>query len=162
MNYDCGITKENHWFRYRAGGILIHDNKMLFVKSANADFYYMIGGGVRLGETSASCAEREIFEETGIRARAERLAVVCENFFKGVGGTIDGRDCHTVEFYYYMNILEDTAKVCPPQTDDGEELVWLPIETLQDHNIKPEFIKDNIHRILHEQQILHLVEEKDR
>ena len=33
MEYDCGFKKGNNWFRYRTGGILIHDNKMLFVKS---------------------------------------------------------------------------------------------------------------------------------
>ncbi len=86
MKQDCGFAKENNWFRYRAGVILIHDDKMLFVKSAIGDYYYMIGGGVHLGETSEKCIEREILEEAGICANAERLAVVCENFFKGIGG----------------------------------------------------------------------------
>lgn len=46
MEYDCGFKKGDNWFRYRTGGILIHDNKMLFVKSNFGDYYYMIGGGV--------------------------------------------------------------------------------------------------------------------
>ena len=41
MEYDCGFEKGNNWFRYRTGAILIHDNKMLFVKSAIGDYYYM-------------------------------------------------------------------------------------------------------------------------
>lgn len=56
---------------------------MLFVKSAIEDYYYMVGGGVHMGETSQACIEREVYEETGIHACAEQLAVVCENFFKG-------------------------------------------------------------------------------
>lgn len=44
MEYDCGFKKGDNWFRYRTGGILIHDNKMLFVKSNFGDYYYMIGG----------------------------------------------------------------------------------------------------------------------
>lgn len=44
MRYDCGFEKGNNWFRYRAGGIIIHNNKMLFVKSCMGDYYYMIGG----------------------------------------------------------------------------------------------------------------------
>jgi len=28
VKYDCGFEKGNYWFRYRAGGILIHDNKI--------------------------------------------------------------------------------------------------------------------------------------
>ena len=38
MKYDCGFVKGNNWFRYRTGGILIHNNKMLFVKSGIGDY----------------------------------------------------------------------------------------------------------------------------
>lgn len=44
MKYDCCFTKESNWFRYRTGGILLHDDKMLFVKCAVDDYYYMVGG----------------------------------------------------------------------------------------------------------------------
>jgi 8-oxo-dGTP pyrophosphatase MutT (NUDIX family) len=71
---------------------------MLFVKSGIGDYYYMIGGAVHMGETSEKCIEREIFEEAGLNAHIDHLAVVCENFFKGIGGEIDGFDCHTLEF----------------------------------------------------------------
>ena len=30
MDFDCGITKENHWFRYRAAAIIVEDNCVLF------------------------------------------------------------------------------------------------------------------------------------
>ena len=162
MKYDCGFAKENNWFRYRTGGILIHNNKMLFVKSAVGDYYYMIGGGVHLGETSDACIEREVFEESGINARVEHLAVVCENFFKGIGGTIDGFDCHTIEFYYYMKILDDDLSACKHTTDEGEELVWLPIEKFETSKIKPEFIKENINEIINERKTIHVIEERDR
>ena len=135
MKYDCGFEKGNNWFRYRTGGIIIHNNKMLFVKSCISNYYYMLGGGVHLGETSEKCIEREVFEETGIHARADRLAVVCENFFKGFGGKIDGLDCHTIEFYYHMKILDD-VNLCKKVTDDGEELVWIPIDEIKDSKIK--------------------------
>lgn len=39
MEYDCGFKKGDNRFRYRTGGILIHDNKMLFVKSNFGDYY---------------------------------------------------------------------------------------------------------------------------
>lgn len=162
MKYDCGFTKENNWFRYRTGGILIHNNRMLFVKSAIGNYYYMIGGGVHLGETSETCIEREVLEESGINARVDHLAVVCENFFKGIGGKIDGLDCHTIEFYYYMKILDDDLNLCKNMTDEGEELVWLPIEKIEESKIKPEFIKEYIHKIIGEGQTIHVIEERDR
>ncbi len=162
MKYDCGFEKENNWFRYRTGGIIIDNNKMLFVKSADGDYYYMVGGGVHLGETSNACIEREIYEETGIHACAEHLAVICENFFKGVGGTIDGFDCHTIEFYYYMKILDEDLKSCKSRTDEGEQLVWLSLEEISSKNIKPTFIKENISNIISERKIIHIIEERDR
>ena len=58
MKYDCGFEKGNNWFRYRTGGIIINNNKMLFVKSAIGDYYYMVGGGVHLGESSKSYKEK--------------------------------------------------------------------------------------------------------
>jgi len=162
MKYDCGFQKGKNWFRYRTGGILIHDNKMLFVKSAIGDYYYMIGGGVHMGEASDVCIEREVFEESGINACVDYLAVVCENFFKGKGGKIDGLDCHTIEFYYYMKIQDEDLTARKHTTDDGEELVWLPIEEIKASKIKPEFIKENIDKIINGNQTIHIIEERDR
>ena len=162
MKYDCGFEKGNNWFRYRTGGIIVHNNKMLFVKSSIGNYYYMFGGGVHLGETSETCIEREILEESGINARVDHLAVVCENFFKGVGGTIDGMDCHTIEFYYYMKIIDDNMSLWKNVTDEGEALEWLPIEKIAESQIKPAFIKDYIHEMIQGKQTLHVIEEIDR
>ena len=79
--YDCSFEKGNHWFRYRTGGILIHD--------------------------------------------------------------ID-------------------LSSCKRATDIGEELVWVPIEEIENSNIKPEFIKENIYRIINERKTIHVIEERDR
>lgn len=160
--YDCGFTKGNHWFRFRTGGIIIKDNKMLFVKSKIGNYFYIIGGAVQLGETTEKCIEREIFEEAGIKVKADHLAVVCENFFKGVGGAIDGFDCHTMEFYYLMTIQEDCVDTNRKETDEGEELVWVPIEEIPDSDIKPSFMKEYIKEITNGDKIIHVIWEKDR
>ena len=160
--YDCGFSKENNWFRYRTGGFLIHDDKMLFVKSKIGNYYYMIGGGVHLGESSKQCIEREIYEESGIRAKVDYLAVVCENFFKGKGGIIDGFDCHTLEFYYRMTMPDGEFEKCKSSTDDNEELVWLKIDEIEHSEIKPTFIKERIIEILTNKTTLHIIEERDR
>lgn len=122
----------------------------------------MVGGGVQLGETSETCIEREIYEETGMHTCVERLAVICENFFKGVGGTIDGLDCHTIEFYYYMKVSDEDLKLCKNKTDDGEQLVWLPLEEIASKEIKPAFLKENISNIINEKNIIHIINERDR
>lgn len=158
--YDCGFSNSEKWFRFRTGAILINNNKMLFVKCDIGNYYYMIGGGVRLGETSKDCIEREVLEETGITAKADRLTVVCENFFKGKGGAIDGLDCHGIEFYYLMDI-EDMSSL-GKATDCGEKLVWLSVDEIKKSFIKPEFIKERIEEMIHSKEIIHIIEERDR
>ena len=157
---DICFTKENSWFRYRTGAFILKDDKMLFVKSKFGGYFYMIGGGVSLGETSVDCIEREILEETGINAKVERLAVVTENFFKGEGGTINGLDCHTIEFYYLVKVIDDSNVFS--KTDDGEELVWIPIAEIKNSFFKPSFIPEKIDEIINGKNILHIIEERDR
>lgn len=122
----------------------------------------MIGGGVHMGETSVSCIEREIFEEAGISAHVVHLAVVCENFFKGIGGQTDNLDCHTIEFYFCMDVNENGFNFCRDKTDVGEELVWLSIEEIKHNVIKPTFIRERINEIISKKTIIHIIEERDR
>lgn len=157
---DICFTKENSWFRYRTGAFILKDDKMLFVKSKFGGYFYMIGGGVSLGETSVDCIEREILEETGINAKVERLAVVTENFFKGKGGILEGLDCHTIEFYYLVKVIDDSNVFS--KTDDGEELVWIPIAEIKNSFFKPSFIPEKIDEIINGKNILHIIEERDR
>lgn len=100
--------------------------------------------------------------ESSIRARMDHLAVVCENFFKGIGGKIDGFDCHTIEFYYYMHMIDDDLSLCKARTDEGEDLVWLPIEKIEQSKIKPSFIREHIREIINEKRTIHVIEERDR
>ena len=148
---DCGFSNEKSRFRYRAGVIVIQDAKILFVKNIVGGYYYMVGGAVRLGETSAKCAERELLEETGISAKAEQLSIVCENFF------MDNEfECHALEFYYKMNV----TKIPQPQrtkTDIGEELIWIPLERIPEYDIRPSFLKQHTADMINTKHTLHIV-----
>lgn len=83
MEYDCGFKKGNKWFRYRAAAIIVEDDCVLFAGNEVDDYYYSIGGGVHLGETSEEAVKREVFEETGVSYEIDHLAVIHENFFIG-------------------------------------------------------------------------------
>ena len=43
--YDCGFRKDNNWFRYRAGAIIVENGCVLYAGNENEDYYYSIGGG---------------------------------------------------------------------------------------------------------------------
>ena len=58
--------------------------------------------------------------------------------------------------------MDEDLSSCKHVTDDGEELVWLSIADIKTSKIKPEFIRENIDRIINERQTIHVIEERDR
>lgn len=85
MEYDCGFTKEDKWFRYRAAAIIIEEGYVLFAGNERENYFYSIGGAVHMGESAEEAVKREVFEETGVKYEVERLAFIHENFFEGDG-----------------------------------------------------------------------------
>ena len=156
--YDCGIAEDDYWFRYRTGAIIVRDSKMLFVKSMYGGYYYMIGGGVHLGETSKNGVEREVLEETGVSCTAKNLAITCENFFIGSDGAIDGKECHTLEYYYIMDVSEDCK--FRDTNDEGEKLVWVSIDELASNDIRPAFLKDKLKTVIEGGQLIHVINDE--
>ena len=47
-----------------------------------------------------------------------------------------------------MKILDEDLKLCKSKTDDGEQLVCLPLEEIALQEIKPTFLKENINNII--------------
>ena len=44
--------------------------------------------------------------------------------------------------------------------DEKEEMAWLPIDKLQEYNIKPTFLKDRIQEIVEGRDVLHIVNDE--
>lgn len=161
---DCCFERGNKWFRYRAAGIIVEDDKALFVTSKSLDYFYTVGGGVHMGETSEDCVKREVFEETGIHYEIDRLAVVVENFFSGKGGSIDNLDCHCLEMYYLMKPCGSTELHSKSINADKEEEImsWINISDISKYNIKPSFLKNRFEKIIYGTRTLHIVTDIDR
>ncbi len=98
---DCCFEQDNFWFRYRAAAIIIEDGCVLMAYNDVDDYFYSIGGGVHLGETSEQAVIREVKEETGMKYEVERLAFIRECMYHGKTA-FSGKQCHIVEFYYLM------------------------------------------------------------
>jgi 8-oxo-dGTP pyrophosphatase MutT (NUDIX family) len=56
--------------------VVIRDQQVLLIKRSDNQAWTAVSGIVEPGENPADCAAREVFEETGIRAVARRLAWV--------------------------------------------------------------------------------------
>ena len=128
------------------------------VESIYGGYYYMIGGGVHLGENSRECVEREVYEETGIKCKACRIAIICENFFLGKGGSIDGKECHELEYYYLMDIPDNGSFI--DKTDESEKLVWVPIDDFAKSDIRPPFLKERLKEVINGGPLIHVISDE--
>lgn len=143
MMYDCGFTKENNWFRYRAAAIIIENDCVLFATNEKEDYLYSVGGGVHMGETAEDAVLREVFEETGVHYEIDHLAVIHENFFDENNGALKGLNCHEISFYFLIK-PRGTQELRSNSMTQGvkEEMCWIPIKDLDKYKAFPSFLKD--------------------
>lgn len=143
MEYDCGFTRDNKWFRYRAAAIIVEDGCVLFAGNEKDDYLYSVGGAVHMGETAEAAVLREVFEETGVNYEIDRLAVIHENFFNENQGSLKGMDCHEIALYFLMK-PRGTKELRSRSFTQGvpEYMRWIPISELSDHRAFPTFMRD--------------------
>ena len=141
--FDCGFTKENNWFRYRAAAIIVENGCVLLATNDMVDYFYSVGGGVQMGEKAEDAVVREVFEETGILYEIDRLAVIHENFFIG-SETLKDFNCHEIAFYFLMKPRGSQELNSNSFTQDNikEGMVWIPIDDLEKHTVYPTFLKE--------------------
>ena len=121
----------------RAAALIVNDDRLLVAKSANYDCYYTVGGGIEINESSEDAVIREVYEETGYKLEIDRLAFIQERFV-----TIDHRQYHEINFYYFMKDYPDMDISNNSATDLGTEtLHWLPLNNLSDVYLVPSFLK---------------------
>lgn len=83
------------------------------------------GGAIEPGETARQAAEREAFEETGLRVVTQDVVDV----FDAIVPPCDG----SVEFHYcvadYLGVIEDLDAE-PRAGDDAADVCWAPLDSL--------------------------------
>lgn len=75
-------------------GAVVHENKILLIQERMDEKWAMPGGWADLGNAPASVAEREVWEESGFRVKAERVVAV-----------IDANRIQPMEFYHAYKII---------------------------------------------------------
>lgn len=149
MNFDCGFTKGDRWFRYRAAAVIVEDGCVLFAQNDRDDYLYSVGGAVEMGETAEDAVRREVYEETGVHYEVDRLVFIHENFFEGEG-SVNALHCHEVAFYFLMKPRGKKELDSHSTTSDGtpERMVWIPIEELGNYRHFPDFIGEKLGNLL--------------
>ena len=75
-------------------GAVVQDGKILLIQERADGKWAMPGGWADLGNAPASVAEREVFEESGYRVKAEKVVAV-----------IDANRIQPMEFYHAYKII---------------------------------------------------------
>jgi ADP-ribose pyrophosphatase YjhB (NUDIX family) len=75
-------------------GAVVRDGKILLIQERADDRWAMPGGWADLGNTPASVAEREVWEESGFRVKAEKVVAV-----------LDANRVEPFEFYHAYKII---------------------------------------------------------
>nr|VFJ93388.1 MAG: ADP-ribose pyrophosphatase YjhB, NUDIX family [Candidatus Kentron sp. H]VFJ94106.1 MAG: ADP-ribose pyrophosphatase YjhB, NUDIX family [Candidatus Kentron sp. H]VFK02269.1 MAG: ADP-ribose pyrophosphatase YjhB, NUDIX family [Candidatus Kentron sp. H] len=106
------------------GAVVFKNRAVLLVRRSqppNRGLWAIPGGCIRLGETFQAAAEREIWEETGIRIRARHPVYIFD--------TIDRDDQDRIRYHYVItDVLADYVEGWPTAGDDALEARWVTPE----------------------------------
>lgn len=143
-------------FSYRAAGLLVINQRILFQRIQNDDYWFLPGGRVEMMEDSHMAIDREIKEEYGWNVNSKKLKIIVENFFK-----LDERDYHEIGMYYTI-VVEEPISICDEEFTSLEDNLlskWIKIEELDKHDIVPPFIRDKnkIKNILLTDTVNHII-----
>ena len=127
-------------FNFRVALISIFDGKILLQKAEKDEYYSLIGGRVKLGESTKDAIVREAKEEIGITFKNEELTLIkiVENFF-----TYNGMDFHKLLYIYKVD-NEQIGKMDNFKTLDKDNVVnkWIQINNFKNLDVRPSIIKE--------------------
>ncbi len=105
------------------GGVVLNDRRELLVVSerhrmSERPYYKLPGGALHAGEHLVDAVEREVLEETGVRARFEAMVS-----FRHWHGYRHGRS--DIYFVARLSPLSDEIRM---QEDEIDECFWMPVD----------------------------------
>lgn len=158
------------FFTVRGAAVVLRDSHVLLHRCVQDDFWSLPGGRCEFNEPSARCVERELLEELGSCAQAERLLWIAETFYSM--GVTPWRESdplvtpfHEICFYHLVGL--DPAD--PVMLGDGPfngregalhlEFRWFQRDSLVDVRLYPRFLVGALRHI--PETTIHVVEREE-
>ena len=120
--------------RVGVGAVVFKDDRVLLVRRgkppANGQ-WAVPGGRLELGESLAEAAEREIFEETGVRIRAREPVHAFDAITRDTGGGI-------LYHYVIVDLAADYVSGRPTAGDDALDARWVSAAELRELPVNAE------------------------
>lgn len=140
---DLTVDFEDGRLNCRAAGIIIHDGKILFHKNPKESYYALLGGRVKICESSDKTVKREMKEELGKDVEVNGYIATIENFFE-----LRGKEYHEYLFVHKAEFVDESDKKITETLHNVEnnpekhvEYQWLSIDKLDEYDIRPNAIK---------------------
>ena len=121
----------------RAGGIIIHEGKVLFHKNTQDTYYALIGGRVQICESSDDTVKRELKEELGKEVEITDYIATVENFFNA-----KGKKYHEILFVHNDKKILETLQNIENDKENHVQYEWIDINDIDKYDIRPSVIKD--------------------
>jgi 8-oxo-dGTP diphosphatase len=129
-------------------GVIIDQGHILLCKTLDlpVPFYFLPGGHIEHMESAEQAAVREILEESGAKASIKRFLGCLEHSFKPGHNSI----CHNHEYNFIFEVESDSLKLGRPipRMEKHIELLWVPLDKLDEIDFRPKALKTVIHRWL--------------
>ena len=139
---DLTLDVEDYKLNIRAGGVIIHNNKILTHRNINKNHYCLPGGRVEIGESSEQTIKREIYEELGKEIEIIGYLATIENFFK-----MENIKYHEIFFLHRIEFKNEEDKKInyTMHNVEGKEYLqyaWLDCDQIEEYNILPKCLKE--------------------
>jgi len=131
---DVKIRVGGDQFKFRVSALLVHEGRMLTTSSRRADYCYLPGGKVQLGESAEAAMRRELLEELGHELPAGELVLVAEHLYEHEDASLR----HELTFYFRIGVPSGlTAEDLTTRPEPDHELTWIPLDGLAGAGFRP-------------------------
>ena len=139
---DLAIKMDGYKLNIRSVGIIIHNGKVLLHKRKSADYYALLGGHVRIGESSQDTVKREMQEELGKEIEITGYVSTVENFFE-----MKGAKYHEIMFIYKAEFVKEEDKKLEStlQNIEGKDYLqyeWIDLDKIDEYPLRPDVLKE--------------------
>ena len=133
-----GAEERRRTQRLGAYAVIFHDDALLLTRISTIGYpvgwWALPGGGVQHGESPHDAVERELYEETGLRARSRRLVDVHDIHIVDLGRNDQYEDFHGVHLLYAVEVDPTVTPHVVEQDGTTDQVAWVPLDELPPRN----------------------------
>ncbi|MDZ7798244.1 MAG: NUDIX domain-containing protein [Patescibacteria group bacterium] len=134
---DLTILLEETFLNIRVAILLETPSGFVFEKSKDG-YIFLLGGRVKLNETTQEAASREMFEELKLENIDIEMISVIENFFS----TADNKNIHEINFVYKATLPQSIDLSIFTSDNGNNGYCYIKMDKFDKHDIRPKIIKE--------------------